>query len=553
MEDHRLFSLSSKATRSSQRVSPLRGAAPLGALRTASILLPALVLGLAQASIAQQPMPPQFQTWARYWPTLGTGVIGMRGQVSDLNADEIPDVVILWISQPVVGLGKGNGEFEWQYPLLPPPPSPPGFMFTNAVAAGRLSPGARPEIIVGRDMEGLYLAPLVLLSSDTSGAFQADTTGRLPQIPGNPYAILLIDVDKDGDLDLFVGGSFGHPSMLWLNDGQGRFQDATNTHLPFTNWSTMDVVQVDVNGDGWPDIACANGGYGVAPERELIYLNDGTGRFQVQFLPGGLTASASITTDDFDGDGWPDLFVGDMSTISKPGNPQKLYMNQGGNGFLDSTHLLPPIRNGAVLDVLTTDIDGDGRPDLVIGGNIGLFPNIVNPPMPRIYLNRLPSGFVDATDALVPSVNNRADLLLAGDFDMDGDEDILMQRFNFGDTRWPILFNVRRHLYTQDQMKIGAPFTIQCWGDIGHVAMPLLSFAPARLPLPGLGILGLDPARSVILPFLVLLTDRKATLTLQVPADPSLRGHTIYTQALDLDPRNLALSHLTNWVRDVVQ
>jgi hypothetical protein len=173
--------------------------------------------------------------------------------------------------------------------------------------------------------------------------------------------------------------------------------------------------------------------------------------------------------------------------------------------------------------------------------------------MPRVFLNRLPGGFVDQTDALLPSVNQGTYLLLAGDFDLDGDEDILMQRIVFTDTRWPLLFNLRRHLYTQDQVRIGSAFTIQCWADPLHVAVPFLSFAPARVPLPGLGVFGLDPTRTVTLPMLLLPPVRQAVLRLQVPADPSLRGRTLYTQALDLDPLNVTRSHLTNWVKDVIQ
>src|SRR6266516_5262579 len=85
------------------------------------------------------------------------------------------------------------------------------------------------------------------------------------------------------------------------------------TDKDYDDWG---AVFFDANGDGRPDLYVASCGYTRAPVSRLLqdrlYINQGGGRFvrDSSALPAMLTCTASIAVGDFNGDGRPDLFVG---------------------------------------------------------------------------------------------------------------------------------------------------------------------------------------------------------------------------------------------------
>lgn len=97
-----------------------------------------------------------------------------------------------------------------------------------------------------------------------------DGTGNFTRAHGNiPYesssdaCVTALDIDKDGDLDLFVGarvipGKYPEPasSRILLNNGKGQFTDGTAQHAPFLEKFGLvtDAGTLDVNKDGWPDM-----------------------------------------------------------------------------------------------------------------------------------------------------------------------------------------------------------------------------------------------------------------------------------------------------------
>ena len=111
--------------------------------------------------------------------------------------------------------------------------------------------------------EGSSLLQDVLLLKDGKGGFAAAPDGKLPAFANSSSAVAAADVDRDGDLDLFVGGRVipgkyptAPPSRLLLNDGKGAFQDVSDTSAPALK--TVGMVTSgcwsDVDGDGWRDL-----------------------------------------------------------------------------------------------------------------------------------------------------------------------------------------------------------------------------------------------------------------------------------------------------------
>ena len=128
----------------------------------------------------------------------------------------------------------------------------------------------------------------VLLCAMTTGAqghgqnfFFVEETWRLPPdttLPGTSSTdVDLVDVDDDGDLDLFIAEGTDspapRPNRLLLNDGSGVFIDFSATHLPPAVANSTKADFGDIDGDGDLDAIVAN----LGPEQLLV--NNGIGVF----------------------------------------------------------------------------------------------------------------------------------------------------------------------------------------------------------------------------------------------------------------------------------
>ena len=109
---------------------------------------------------------------------------------------------------------------------------------------------------VGQDitlLDRLYL-------NDGKGSFTKSTT--LPPVYENKSCVSVADIDKDGDLDLFVGNlanarAYGVPqtSYLLVNDGKGVFSFANQTTISLNNIGNVTSASFsDINKDSWPDL-----------------------------------------------------------------------------------------------------------------------------------------------------------------------------------------------------------------------------------------------------------------------------------------------------------
>lgn len=187
---------------------------------------------------------------------------------------------------------------------------------------------------------------------------------------------VFFDADRDGDKDLLVtyGGNEGKDSAgglqprLYINDSKGNFSFAPE-RLGGISLTASCVVVSDVNGDDYPDVFIGGraipGQYGISPTSYLL-VNDGKGNFtdQTAMLAPDLQNAGMITDAvwaDTDGDGKEELIVvGDWMPVT-------IFKESGGK--FAKTEL--PVSNGWWNCIQTADLNGDGSPDLVLG-NLGL-------------------------------------------------------------------------------------------------------------------------------------------------------------------------------------
>jgi hypothetical protein len=238
------------------------------------------------------------------------------------------------------------------------------------------------------------------------------------------------DFDGDGDGDIFIGVS-GAPGFLLENDGRGNFSKAGTGaalpgRLPRGGADTRAVLPVDMNGDGALDLFLCNAGDG---ESRLL-VNAGGGRFDDvtrEALDGGVKDCACASIADLDGNGRPDVLVATGPGVT-------LYLNGGGDiPLVKEAGGAVPGLEGAVSAVAAADVDGDGRLDLlaaVSGDSTSSLQVLLGkegtPSMPAGRLaGKGTVAFRSAREVVAGRLPGTITRIIADDPDGDGDTDIL--------------------------------------------------------------------------------------------------------------------------------
>ncbi|MDR3694486.1 VCBS repeat-containing protein [Mucilaginibacter sp.] len=199
------------------------------------------------------------------------------------------------------------------------------------------------------------------------------------------------DVNGDGLEDIYLGGENGKAGSLYIGQKGGGFALKAEAAFEADKASTdASAVFFDANGDGKPDLYVCSGGYGdFTPDDPLLqdrlYINDGKGNFvkSNNALPKMLSSKSCVKVADINGDGYPDLFVGGRVIPGRyPEAPQSyILVNDGKGHFTDQTlQYNASLKNiGMVTDAAWVDMNGDKKPDLIIVGEwmpITVFENI---------------------------------------------------------------------------------------------------------------------------------------------------------------------------------
>jgi ASPIC and UnbV/FG-GAP-like repeat len=318
-----------------------------------------------------------------------------------------------------------------------------------------------------------------------NGTFQRSTIeAGLKGIVGG-LNIVQADYNNDGCIDAFVPrGAWYHdkgqfPASLLRNNCDGTFTDVTAKAGVLNNYPTQTAVWADFNNDGWLDLFIGNEivrdkiKWPADAKHFRLYVNNGDGTFADWGPESGIRLEGMLkgaTADDYDNDGWPDLYVSVM------GGANHLLRNSGTPGkvpkFVDVTAKAGVAEPHMSFTTWFFDYDNDGWPDIFVSGYWATMPNIVREYLgdkekakgdrPRLYHNNRDGTFTDV------SRSARLDSLLLtmganfGDLDNDGWLD-----FYLGTGAAPLTNIVPHQMFRNDAGKTFQNVTTS--GGFGHL------------------------------------------------------------------------------------
>ena len=343
--------------------------------------------------------------------------------------------------------------------------------FTDVTEASGLEPHGYGMGLATGDIDNDGFVDIYLTNFESCQLFRNNgdgtftditTTSGTANVPGFAVSAAFLDYDRDGLLDLYVGNNVnydlanktvcpnpagapdycppqiygGRPDRLYHNIGHGKFVDVTSSALVGGKFGpALGVSTADFNGDGWIDIYVANDG-----EDNLLWLNQHNGTFKEVGLTAGVAvtaegkaeASMGVDAGDFDNDGDEDVFVAELT-----GQGSNLYVNDGSARFRDASAMsgLGPLSLAFTgWGSAWFDFDNDGNLDVMtVNGTIIAQETHKDRPFPYDQKKLL---FRNAGVGRFESVGERAGAVFArsdswrgaafGDVDNDGDVDVLV-------------------------------------------------------------------------------------------------------------------------------
>ncbi|MEM1415228.1 MAG: CRTAC1 family protein [Myxococcota bacterium] len=341
----------------------------------------------------------------------------------------------------------------------------PSFPPTCTVLPGPCAEGIQTGGAAAGDMNGdgwpdLYFAVMSghdrLYLNDGDGTFtDVSEAWGLTALENSTSGVAMHDVDRDGDLDVYVAGYGERRHYLWLNTGSGLVERGLGmgaTPVQDRLLQGQSVAFGDYDGDGWADVYVVEWVFdhlGYVPRSRTMLvrnrLGEGMNRFEEVTAEAGVTADGWPTYDgregtfgltpvftDLDDDGLVDLYVAADFGASR------MFWNAGDGTFDDGTEVAAVNLATNAMGVAVGDLDGDLDFDMYVTSisDPDESKALTDPGANRLYMNQGDRTFTEESFVRRASWGDWGWGVAAEDMDHDGDLDLVQcSGFNRADGR----------------------------------------------------------------------------------------------------------------------
>jgi hypothetical protein len=363
-------------------------------------LFAALTIAFALAAQAQQMHPSAFTATSNAAaPTsLGFtflspktydsgGQLAWKVVVADVNGDGKPDVLVLndngesGSGDGSVGVLLGNGNGSFRKIVI----YDSGGVYATGIAVGDLNGDGKLDLVVANQVcPSTRVNCLGVLLGNGDGTFKPAVTypdGGIETFSagGLFVPVMISDIDGDSRPDLVVVSETdpdygdGRVGVL-LGNGDGTFKAVVT--YDSGGFAPFSAALADLNGDGKPDMVvfnCSPSGSSDCSQNGTVgvMLGNGDGTFQsvTKYDSGGLGGTSALVIADVNGDGRPDILVGNNCPGNCTGIGSFGVLMGKGDGTFQAAIAYPLSGVGGVESITVGDLNGDGKPDLAIVGN----------------------------------------------------------------------------------------------------------------------------------------------------------------------------------------
>ena len=289
------------------------------------------------------------------------------------------------------------------------------------------------------------------------------------------------DVNGDGLEDFVLLGSLNSPDKLYLQQSDGTFRFTPNGSLEQTaGFESSCGALFDADGDGDNDLMVGNGGNELSRGFEAytvrFYENiDGNLVYNPVMAPQAVGEVSCIVPRDIDLDGDLDVFIGCRSV---PGNygltPQSyLFMRENGTWVNNTPDDIASV--GMVTDAVWSDLNKDGRPDLIMVGDW----------MPVTIAFTV--NFAEISNIYeIPNSTGWWNAIEAADLDGDGFEDLVLANWGLNSKFRASVDRPLRLLIKDFDENGKSEFVVEWYPPADDQAVPFAQKAQLQAQLPGL-------------------------------------------------------------------
>jgi Bacterial Ig-like domain (group 3)/FG-GAP-like repeat len=327
------------------------------------------------------------------------------------------------------------------------------FSRAGLLATADLNGDGNGDLVVVNGNNVAGTAQVYVMLGNADGTFGTATPYTIPG--GNSLTAVIDDFNGDGKLDIVATSDNGQISLL-TGKGDGTFNPAQSFAAPTPTYpgstaapspTILNLVSADLRGTGHKDLLASNG---------LVLLNDGTGNFTA-------ASSAAFPPVTSPPQGGPYLATGDINRDGKPdlvvstGGGLFTYTGKGDGTFTPGTSYVTINSDGFIT---VTDLDGDGNPDIYVGdANGGVFRG--DSTDTNIAYALMGNG--DGTFSGAPEVAGIYTGSNLGDVNNDGQQDLIVTSGN----NYSVLLGTSKGSFNPASTIPPPPATIQAPNPVG--------------------------------------------------------------------------------------